>query len=598
MQNGTFVRSGASVGDRRGGRSRMTMSTPEYFDAVVIGSGFGGSVMAYRLAEQGLRVCVLERGQEHRPGSFPRAPHLVKDNFWNPSRGQYGMYNVWFFRRLGALVSSGLGGGSLIYANVMLRKDRTWFPQEDLADGGKERWPLTYEDLEPHYTRVEAVLKPQTFPSGGDYDKVVKVQEFREAARRVAKRVPGCQVIPTPLAVTLYNREDAPVPGEPIVEQVPNRYGFPRRTCVLCANCIVGCNHGAKNTLDLNYLTLAEHVNREKTEIRTRCEVRGIQPIAGGKGYQVTYVEHDVDKHAGVEHDTSTLPPKTIICERLVLAAGTMGSSYLMLKNASLFRGLASEHVGTRFSGNGDQLALAMRCAQRLDPTRGPTITHALRKDDALDTGNPGDGRGIYLEDAAFPTELAWMLENANPLGLLSRGARFARRIARKLIGRDPDTDLGDELSDLLGKSELTARAMPLLGMGRDVPDGAFSLDGKYLQLRWDRTASEAYFDGVTALAREVAEELGGTFRMNPFARLFKRTVTVHPLGGCPMGRNRSEGVVDSWGRVFGCPGFVIADGSILPGSVGPNPALTIAAIADRAADQLLQWSPGANWPS
>jgi len=580
------------------------MTAAEHFDAVVIGSGFGGAVMAYRLAERGLRVCVLERGQEHPPGSFPRAPHLVKDNFWDPSAGLYGMFNVWFFRRLGALVSSGLGGGSLIYANVMLRKDENWFVREDLADGGYESWPLTRKELDAHYDHVERVLKPQTFPTGGDYDKVEKARAFRQAAQRVASQLPGCRLIPTPLAVTLFNDPAAPTPGQPIVEEIQNRYRFPRQTCVLCAKCLVGCNHGAKNTLDLTYLTRAEHVN-QNTQIRTRCEVRSFQPRAGGRGYEVRYVVHDVERYAGLALETSALPLTTITCDRLVLAAGTIGTSYLLLKNATSFSQLSARHLGTRFSGNGDLLALATMCSRKrgdriepwpVDPTHGPTITHALRRDDALDSGRSSDGRGVYVQDGGFPAELAWMVENINPLGVLSRGLRFAKQLAGKLLGGDLDTDLGEELSDLLGKAEFTSRTLPLLGMGRDVPDGVFALAGNRLQLDWNGRRSAAYFDGATELASHLVHELGGTLRLDPFSQLFRRAVTVHPLGGCPMGRHRSEGVVDSWGRVFGHPGFVVTDGSILPGPVGSNPALTIAAIADRAADRLAEWSSGTAW--
>ena len=131
-----------------------------HFDAVIIGSGFGGSVMAYRLANAGLRVCLLERGKAYPPNSFPRAPYDLGRNFWDPSEGLYGMYNVWSFKGSGALVSSGLGGGSLIYANVLIRKDPEWF-KEDLPEGGHKEWPVTRACLDPHYAAVEKMMDVQ-----------------------------------------------------------------------------------------------------------------------------------------------------------------------------------------------------------------------------------------------------------------------------------------------------------------------------------------------------------------------------------------------------------------------------------------------------
>jgi cholesterol oxidase len=136
----------------------------EHFDTVVVGSGFGGSVMAYRLAEAGLRVCVLERGKAYPPNSFPRAPSRMRSNFWDPSEGLYGMFNVWSFRRSAAVVSSGLGGSFLIYANVLIRKDEKWFVREDLQGGGYEYWPVMRAVLDPHYEQVEKTLNAQKYP--------------------------------------------------------------------------------------------------------------------------------------------------------------------------------------------------------------------------------------------------------------------------------------------------------------------------------------------------------------------------------------------------------------------------------------------------
>ena len=133
-------------------------ASEEHFDAVVVGSGFGGSVTAFRLAEAGMRVCLLERGKAYPPGSFPRSPWGTSRNLWDPSEGLHGLMNVWEFRGLGGIVASGLGGGSLLYSNVLIRKDASTFVREDLDRGGWEHWPVTYEDLEPHYARHEAML--------------------------------------------------------------------------------------------------------------------------------------------------------------------------------------------------------------------------------------------------------------------------------------------------------------------------------------------------------------------------------------------------------------------------------------------------------
>jgi len=156
----------------------------EAFDAVVVGSGFGGSVMAYRLAEAGRSVCVLERGKDYPPGSFARSPAAMARNFWDPSDGVFGLFNVWSFDHIDVIVSAGLGGGSLIYANVMIRKDEHWFFEDD--NGSSRPWPVSRPELEPRYDAVEQVIRPQVFPGGVPaYSDVAKFREFRHAAGTV-----------------------------------------------------------------------------------------------------------------------------------------------------------------------------------------------------------------------------------------------------------------------------------------------------------------------------------------------------------------------------------------------------------------------------
>ena len=255
----------------------------EQFDAVIVGSGFGGSVMAYRLAEAGWSVCLLERGREYPPGSFPRSPRQMAQNFWDPSAQRYGLYNIWSFRHLEALVSAGLGGGSLIYANVLLRKDENWFVAED-RDGGYTTWPVSRADLDPHYDRVEKVLAPQVYPMDHEpYASTPKTLALKHAAAQL-----GLEWQLPPLAVTFANPDEAPITGEPIIEAEPNLHGRTRYTCRLCGECDVGCNYGSKNTLDYNYLSRAKRLG---VDIRTLAEVRDFAPAEGG-GYTLRYVQH------------------------------------------------------------------------------------------------------------------------------------------------------------------------------------------------------------------------------------------------------------------------------------------------------------------
>jgi len=564
----------------------------ERFDAVIVGSGFGGSVMAYELANAGLRVCVLERGKAYPPGSFPRSPLGLSRNFWDPSDGYYGMYDVWSFRHSEALVASGLGGGSLIYANVLLRKPEAWFC-ERRPDGSVKPWPVSRADLDEHYDAVEEVLGAQKFPLGTvPYDQTRKTLAFRDAAQRLGHK----WYLPN-LAVTFANRDRPPVPGEKINPEYPNFHGVDRLTCRLCGECDTGCNYGSKNTLDHTYLSLAKNLG---ADIRVLCEVRSFRPL-NGDGYEVEYVRHDPITREGTPHPTAQLPLERIACSKLVLAAGTLGTNYLLLKNAGNFP-LLSQAVGHRYSTNGDLLTFAFRCQDRssspsprvLEPSRGPVITSTIE----VSHGPNGEPEGgFFLQDAGYPEFLGWILQMGDAPGIVRRLLGFGwRRILHWMSG-DPQSEIDGDLVKLLGTCELSAASMPLLGMGRDNASGRIGLrtgkDGtSYLDNDWKGDGSAAFFETLTRASRGIAEELGGTFRQNPDSSLLRRIISVHPLGGCAMGAHASEGVVDSYGQVFNYPGFYIADGSVMPGPTGSNPSLTIAALARRFSHHLLGKEP------
>ena len=550
----------------------------QHFDVLVVGSGFGGSVCAYRLAEGGRSVCVLERGKAYAPHGFPRSPIGFADNLWDPSAGLHGMFDVWSFKGIDALVSSGLGGGSLIYANVLIRKDPSWFVQEHpYRPGVTERWAVQYEDLESHYTEVEKLLDVQTLPEGMAFD-LEKTKAMRDAADFIGSEVDWRLA---PLGVRFRGADGRGQVGGPLAEALyPNLHGAGgRRTCRLCGECDVGCNDGAKSTLDHTYLSAA---SKKGAVLSIRSEVRALRRIAAG--FEVDFVVHE-PAAAGHLTDTASLPVRRVRATEVVLAAGTLGSTHLALRNRRSL-GLTSPALGTRFCGNGDLLGFILGANRPLEGSRGPVITSFIRSPDAVDTGNPAD-RGSYLEDAGYPAFLEWLAEASQVHELLPRAARFAwDRVRERITGRS-SSNLSGAVGRLLGRNRLTTHSMPMLGMGRDVPDGLLYLRGAMLDSTWTTATSADYFATLERRMEQVARAVCGRYERNPLG-LLRRVITVHPLGGLPMAEHPNEGVVDGLGRVYGVPGLYVADGSVMPGPVGPNPSLTIAAFADRLSQSML----------
>ncbi len=573
----------------------------EKFDAVVIGSGFGGSVMTYRLAEAGMEVCLLERGKAYPPNSFPRTPHAMGKNFWDPSKGLYGLFNIWSFKGSGAIVSSGLGGGSLIYANVLKRKDEKWF-KEDLPDGGYEPWVVQYADLESHYEDVERMMNVQKYPfEHSAFQEIPKALALKEAAEKIKDADLKCDWMPVNLAVSFKSKpvtspdenttDNPPIIGEKINERFPNLHNLPRSTCRLCGECDIGCNYGSKNTLDFNYLSAAMHRNK-KTKIRTLCEVRSfLEDTERGKGYRVKYVIHSPKNFS---HPNYEPEEKTIICDYLIIAAGTFGSQYLLAKNKRNFPRL-SNTLGNRYSVNGDLLSFLTKAKKsdgeprNLDPSRGPVITSALRFGDDMD-GSGKVGRGFYVEDGGHPNLINWASEVSGVFGYLKRTIKFLKLVFRYRIGLGFDSDLGSEIANLIGEANTAMTSMPILAMGRDVPQAKLFLrGGKYLDCDWTIKNSQKYFDRVRRAGKKIADAIDAKYLDNPSFRWnFHQVLTAHPIGGCAMGSSKETGVVDSCGQVFGYPGLYVADGSVFPGPVGPNPSLTIAALSNRFAEHII----------
>ena len=453
------------------------------------------------------------------------------------------------FDHIEAVVSSALGGGSIIYANVLLEKPAATFTG----------WPLAHADLVQHYEAVRTIIAPQPYPfEDPPYDQTPKVIAFERAARTlgVNRELP-------PLAVTFANDGRAPALGEPIVGTT-NRF-----TCRLCGECNVGCNFGSKNTLDFNYLRLFE---KEEGKIRTLAEVTSFRPRKGG-GFCVEYQSHNPEC-PGLHRVTA---------KRLVLAAGSLGTTYLLLRNANdLDHPPDSAVLGSRWCGNGDFLASLKNVKNDLDPERGPVITTALEY----------DGGRYYIEDGGYPAFLEWLIEGMGSPSFAGRALRIAYRMAKDRMEGRRVSSIGREVAEVIGLKS-SSRTLPLCGMGDDVPDGKLSLsksEPDWLENDWSEKSSKQYFADIEKSMRQLAGALDAEFSGDLLLKMNK-LITAHPVGGCPMGTARANGVVDEFGQVFGVEGLSIADGSILPGPVGPNPSLTIAAIADRAATHMLD-----NW--
>jgi cholesterol oxidase len=568
---------------------------PDEFDAVVIGSGFGGAVAAHRLAERGIeKVLVLERGLPYPPGSFRRTPWEMRGNVWDPDIERYGLFELLKFKHVTAVLCSGLGGGSLIYANVMLRKPPETFGPDE-ANGWRE-WPISYEDLEPGYEAVLDKLKPTEMPYGSY--SVPKTEAFKRALTE-AGMIPAA----APVAIAFTQRDgQPPEPGMPLLDasgavDTSNLHHRPRRTCALGGHCDFGCNEGAKNTLDYNFLTEFVFDPHGRREIRTCCEVLYIAgPLAGG-GYEVHYRQHSaareqVETRAREERhqtDLKLLDPdeeeqRTVRAKVVILAAGTFGSTRLLLASRATLPRLSGQ-LGRGFSSNGDLLKFVRNCRHNgewrdLAPSRGPVITVYARAED--------EGQQTWLQDGGFPLgmEMMWQLTET-PHDLWNMRGLAPRWLRRRLLG-----NVGSQYMQAIGDAHASGSMLPLLAMGRDVPGGVIGLDGETLTLDWDPDgASDRYFSFVESRTRTLAFKLGGQPADRGWRGRFLpgRGTCAHPLGGCRMAKTDSEGVIDTHGQVFGCDGLFVADGAAMPGPVGPNPSLTIGAlshlIAGHAAD-------------
>lgn len=589
--------------------------TPEY-DVVVIGSGYGGAVAACRFAEAGRSVCLLERGSEYLPGEFPNSIANLPGHLRLHRAGGSkltgkpdGLFDLRAHRGVTVLVGNALGGTSQINANVALRADPAV-----LRDA---RWPRelreTHDPLDAWYTAVEDMLGTSPYPESKFSIKAEQLARLAEPLSEHLRRrdwtdgdaAPQARFYKPPLAV---NFERLP--------QGINRFGVPQQPCVGCGDCVTGCNYAAKNTLTMNYLPRAATCGAQlycgASVIALEHQVVDDRPAA-----TVYFSYSDVDWSAGfadgiesVKFDLSHPSIFRVKARVVVLAAGTLGSTEILLRSRQLGRLNVSPRLGAGFSGNGDALGFGFAQdatvngigwgadqARYRDPgmpdlsAPGPSIVGVL---DARSGLPPRDG--VLIQDGIVPGAIAHLTHE-----MLATTATLARldRFNVSCPGEDPLA-----LSD-----EALRRTQTYLFMGHDDAGGTMALEQGRVTVRWPGVLTQpvaAREDAYLGLARHA---LGAVALRNPMTHLLPaeledvlsgpplegNALVVHPLGGCAMGDDFERGVVDHRGALFdgSTPTSVygsiyVWDGSIVPGSLGANPFLTIAALAERAAAKLI----------
>jgi cholesterol oxidase len=527
-----------------GGRAVSGGAPPLDADFLVVGSGFGGAVSALRLAQKGYSVVVLEQGRRWGSEDFPRTNWSLKDYLWLPRLGFHGIQVLSFFRHVAVLHGRGVGGGSLVYANTLVR------PEAEVlrgADWGGQDWNAR---LDPHYDEARRMLGATPSPGVGRADELLR-DIGRELGGEDAFRVHD-------LSVWF---------GEPGVE-VPDPYfggaGPPRTGCTRCGACMIGCRVGAKNTLDRNYLWLAERLGARIVPETQAVEIREVASGQGPAGYEVR---------------TRTLarsaPPRTWRARRVVVSGGVVGT--LKLLHRSRARGglpRLSAQLGRWVRTNSEAILAA-------DAPRGGRswVDHA-----AITSGVQADTR-THIEVVRFnegSDALFWLtapLPAGRPslpgivrlLGALARHplrslaglwpAGRARRTAIVLAMQSTEGHLTLEYARRwwgLGRARLVTRVPP--GETPPVP-------------------SIPVADDIT---RRLAKAMGGAAWTTWPDVALGAPITAHILGGCRMAVGPERGVVDFCGEAFGHPGLYVVDGSIVPVNLGVNPSLTITALAER----------------
>lgn len=550
-------------------RLATTEPLADEYDVLIVGSGYGGAIVAARLgaanARAGgrLKIALLERGRECPVGDFPdRFWELATEKYsrtWNPG----GLFEYVEGRDIDVLQGCGLGGTSLINANVAIPPDDEVFsphwPKQIRDEWGDKQFSRYLERAE----KMLDVVRYTEEEPGKDLKKAAATEWVKTNVEKADRQARFERL---KIAVSIADRM--------------TRYGFERKKCTNCGDCVTGCNVGAKSTLAMNYLPAANHFG---VQLFTHVEVRHLKQVAEG-GYNV--VCERVDR--------LFRPRRTVKARHVIIAAGSLGSTGILLRSQA--EGMPfSRHLGRAFSGNGDFLAAAYNTALRTDilgvgtdkhprpPIKaGPTITVAIR----MNPNRPLRERAI-VEDLSIPSALVNVVNQALYVA------------APLIVGKAVDTprERARRSDDLIlpGVDGALNHTIGFLIMGHDSADGRIELAGEGVRIDWRGAADDPLYECINEILAEASIQPEGAYVPNPRwqSRLLGHNlVTVHPLGGCGMADDASGGVVNHAGNVFDSAGgaydgLYVVDGSIIPRALGVNPFLTISALAERTADVL-----------
>uniref|UniRef100_A0AAU3I295 Cholesterol oxidase n=1 Tax=Streptomyces sp. NBC_01393 TaxID=2903851 RepID=A0AAU3I295_9ACTN len=530
------------------------------YDVVVVGSGFGGSVTALRLTEKGYRVGVLEAGRRFTRDTLPKNSWDIRNYLWAPRLGMYGIQRIHLLGNVMVLAGAGVGGGSLNYANTLYVPPKPFFedPQwKDITD-----WE---EELKPYYDQARRMLGVRLNPTMTPSDVHLKA-----AAERMGV---GDTFHMAPVGVFFGDGQDADgsagaKPGEEVADPYFGGVGPSRKACTECGECMTGCRHGAKNTLNENYLHLAEKagavVHPMTTVVSVTDDSRG--------GYAVRTLPTD-NRRKG--------RGRTFTARRVVLAAGTYGTQTLLHRmRAGGQLPYLSKRLGELTRTNSEALVGAQtddrryrkaHGTPRADFTQGVAITSSIHPDENTHIEPVRYGKGSNAMGGMSILQVPYADGSSRVAGWLVNAARHPLLTLRSLSNRrwSEHTIIGLVMQSL--DNSLTTYLKPK-GAGK----------GLLTARQGHGAPNPKQIEAASRAASVLAEEING-FPGSNVGELMGTPLTAHFLGGCPIGAGAEEGVIDPYHRLYGHPGISVVDGAAVSANLGVNPSLTITAQAERA---------------